>query len=242
MIRVARVRLIGLAAVGPDFSRASMNKWPFGSSSRPTPLKWIACCGRGATTRGAPPVRSRASSRTFARTATRRSGSTPRSSMGCLARSRFRAPNGSTRRGRRRQLCGRRCGGRTAHRRRRQRAAAEGPACPRRARRQRRAAGAAAGARRLLRARRPLSAAVIAADDGRSGARRRRERDHRHVSASGAGRDGGRGNGRRDAAVSARRRARHRRPRLRHGIDPEGRSHRRPRQQIRGARKELRLG
>ena len=72
-------------------------------------------------------------------------------------------------------------------------------------------------ARRLLRARRTLSAALVAADDGRAGARRRRPRDRRRLPAAGAGRDGGRTRGRRDQAVPRGRRPRHRRARLRNG-------------------------
>ena len=88
-----------------------------------------------------------------------------------------------------------------------------------RARRVGRAARRAARARRLLRARRPLSAALVAADDRRSGARRRRPRDHRRVPAARAGRDGGGARGRRHAAVPDRRRARDCGAGLRHGDD-----------------------
>ena len=80
-----------------------------------------------------------------------------------------------------------------------------------------RAAGRAAGARRLLRAGRPVPSSLVAADDGDSGARRGRRRRGCRVSAAGTGRPGRGARSRRQPAVSNRRRARDRGPRLRHG-------------------------
>ena len=68
----------------------------------------------------------------------------------------------------------------------------------------RRAARHAARACRLLRARRPSSAAVVAADDGDSGAGGRRAGDHCRVPAAGAGRARGSGGGRSIASLPRR--------------------------------------
>ena len=70
--------------------------------------------------------------------------------------------------------------------------------------------------RRLLRAGRPLPAALVAADDGDSGARRRRARRHRRVPAARTGRHGRGARGGRQPAVPGRRRACDRRARVRH--------------------------
>ena len=96
-----------------------------------------------------------------------------------------------------------------------------------------RAARHAARSRRLLRARRPLPAAVVAADDGDSGACRGRAGGVRRLSAARSDGDVRGARGRRHAAVPDRRRARDRGARLRHRDDPARRQDRRSRQRLR---------